>query len=614
MAPRRHQRPGTRWRRRGSTGAPPEPVVLADEFPGLASLEQVRQRTRLQARRQQPGGRLGRAWRQRRAGGSRTHGVAPFAQRALCRSEHSGAHDRVASRHPRRCPATRTSDPAPRGPRPRRNGTGPRAGTGCRRRRGRPGSSPPPPAVGRVAVPEASPRSASSFAARPASAIVVFVGILDVGETLAGQPASLGVTGRHRQRQAAQQRPELLPAVGVGAEVRAQRRPGLFCQRAQPLGRSQPGRWGVEPFGDSSPTIWQARVSRSMRRTGHATARAASRMRSWDSPHHGAGSAPPARARASSWNGDCCDRKSMTSGVDSAPFAPAACRWAICSARRCGLPLRPRRGPCSCRNAASSTTYRQGIDPGSVLARTRRARQGKRQRIAASSPPTESRGPARPGHLRPRCGDRLAPGCGRHRLTQRHHNCHGASALVTSAGSKLPSSPSPCLRASLNAQILPPSSTAPPRVQRCSAGRRGLRWGARSSPRPDRAASRRRSRKCTRPSPSPRRRPGQTRPLRTRRRARTTRRPGRGRRTPRTQSRRRADGNRPSRTPPAGAVDQVERHHAGDLQPPPHRWLGAVEVHLHDVHCGRCLLGQHGQFLPGDALAAHERLVGELLC
>jgi hypothetical protein len=58
------------------------------------------------------------------------------------------------------------------------------------------------------------------------------IGVFDVREALAGQLDGLapGVAGRRRQRQPAQQRPELLPAVTAVGEVGAQRRSGLLCQ------------------------------------------------------------------------------------------------------------------------------------------------------------------------------------------------------------------------------------------------------------------------------------------------------------------------------------------------------------------------------------------------
>src|SRR6266498_1667666 len=89
-----------------AAGAPPEPVVLPDELPGLASLQHVRQRPGLQAACQQPNGATSR-------------NRLPYASRA-----------------------TRGS-PAARQP-----------SAGC-------------------PMPEASPRSASSLAALPASASAV---------------------------------------------------------------------------------------------------------------------------------------------------------------------------------------------------------------------------------------------------------------------------------------------------------------------------------------------------------------------------------------------------------------------------------------------------------
>jgi hypothetical protein len=69
------------------------------------------------------------------------------------------------------------------------------------------------------------------------------VRVLDVREGRAGQlrGLALGVAGRCGQRQSAQQRPQLRPVVGPGGHRRLQRRPGLLGQRAQPLGRVQPG-------------------------------------------------------------------------------------------------------------------------------------------------------------------------------------------------------------------------------------------------------------------------------------------------------------------------------------------------------------------------------------
>jgi hypothetical protein len=66
------------------------------------------------------------------------------------------------------------------------------------------------------------------------------MGILDVWEHLAD---SYGSLARHvadhrgcRQGQPAQQRPELLPVISALGEFRAQRRPGLLREGAQPLG------------------------------------------------------------------------------------------------------------------------------------------------------------------------------------------------------------------------------------------------------------------------------------------------------------------------------------------------------------------------------------------
>jgi hypothetical protein len=78
-------------------------------------------------------------------------------------------------------------------------------------------------------------------------------GILDVrevGEEFAGQlrGLALGVAGRCRERQPAQQRPQLLPVAGAVGHRRLQRRPGLLHQREQPLGRIQPLRHRVEPL------------------------------------------------------------------------------------------------------------------------------------------------------------------------------------------------------------------------------------------------------------------------------------------------------------------------------------------------------------------------------
>ena len=91
-----------------------------------------------------------------------------------------------------------------------------------------------PPAVSRVADAGTQPAVRQQLRGQARFGDCGLVGILDVGETLAGQLGSLalGVIGRYRQRQPAQQRPELLPATSIGTEVRAQRRPGLLRQRA----------------------------------------------------------------------------------------------------------------------------------------------------------------------------------------------------------------------------------------------------------------------------------------------------------------------------------------------------------------------------------------------
>ena len=74
------------------------------------------------------------------------------------------------------------------------------------------------------------------------------VGIPDVGEGFAGQlrGLALGVAGRRRQRQPVQQRPQRRPVAGAAGHRRPQFRPGPLRQRAQPLGRVQPGRLRVE--------------------------------------------------------------------------------------------------------------------------------------------------------------------------------------------------------------------------------------------------------------------------------------------------------------------------------------------------------------------------------
>jgi hypothetical protein len=52
-------------------------------------------------------------------------------------------------------------------------------------------------------------------------------------------------------------------------------------------------------------------------------------------------------------------------------------------------------------------------------------------------------------------------------------------------------------------------------------------------------------------------------------------------------------------------------HRAGNLEPPPHRRLRAVQAHLDPVHGSDGILRQFRQFLPRDALAANERLLLE---
>jgi hypothetical protein len=149
------------------TGAPPEPVVLADEFPGLATRQQVRQGTGFQGRCQQPGGRFWRAWRQRGTGGSDADGAASYAQprpppiRTLRRSRRPRSNTR-------RCP-TRTSDPAPPHPDPRYMSTGPQAGSVCRRRRRRLGVRRPAVTCCRSRVTTQQPLSLP-VTAEPASA------------------------------------------------------------------------------------------------------------------------------------------------------------------------------------------------------------------------------------------------------------------------------------------------------------------------------------------------------------------------------------------------------------------------------------------------------------
>jgi len=60
-------------------------------------------------------------------------------------------------------------------------------------------------------------------------------------------------------------------------------------------------------------------------------------------------------------------------------------------------------------------------------------------------------------------------------------------------------------------------------------------------------------------------------------------------------------------------MQQVQPHGTGNLDPPPDRRPGAVQAHLDPVHGGRGLLRQAGQLLDGDALAADERLLAELV-
>jgi hypothetical protein len=72
------------------------------------------------------------------------------------------------------------------------------------------------------------------------------MGILDVWEHLAGAQGGLahrlgGRPGRS-QSQPAQQRPELLPVISALGEFRAQRRPGLLREGAQPLSWMKAGR------------------------------------------------------------------------------------------------------------------------------------------------------------------------------------------------------------------------------------------------------------------------------------------------------------------------------------------------------------------------------------
>jgi len=59
-------------------------------------------------------------------------------------------------------------------------------------------------------------------------------------------------------------------------------------------------------------------------------------------------------------------------------------------------------------------------------------------------------------------------------------------------------------------------------------------------------------------------------------------------------------------------VHEVQGHRAGNLEPPPHRRLRAVQAHLDPVHGSDGILRQFRQFLPRDALAAHERLLLEV--
>jgi len=60
-----------------------------------------------------------------------------------------------------------------------------------------------------------------------------------------------------------------------------------------------------------------------------------------------------------------------------------------------------------------------------------------------------------------------------------------------------------------------------------------------------------------------------------------------------------------------GGVHEVQRHHAGNLKPPPDRRLRAVQAHLDPVHGSDGFLRQFGQFLPRDAPAANERVLLE---
>ena len=142
-----------------------------------------------------------------------------------------------------RCPR-RTSGPLL----PRRSRTGPRAGTGCRTRRTRPGDPGRPGAVSQVLDAGSQPAVGQQPGGLARFGSRGRVGILDVGELRVGQlrGLALGVAGRHRHCQPAQQRPQLPPVAGAVGHRRPQRRPGLLGQCAQPLRRVEPGRLRFE--------------------------------------------------------------------------------------------------------------------------------------------------------------------------------------------------------------------------------------------------------------------------------------------------------------------------------------------------------------------------------